>query len=340
MRGYLRFFPLIAALAVAACNGAGQSSTPTGGAPHQAGRPPIGVPHADGSTSSLLPGASGGDLVYVLEAPRETDGEIFAYPGGEYVGFFAFPQPHFVSYGICSDNNGNVFATLSGVSSYFFIDEFAHSGTAPIATLVSPFWPIACSADPSTGDLAVVDYPYVEYGASIAIYRHARGTPHLYKDPSFQVYESCSYDDRGNLFVVGVPYGGSNAALAELPKGKRSFINISLNEKLGEPRSIEWDGTNLAIEARRLVKGQPKRYVVYRVQVSGSKAKIVGSARFKLWLNPGRSTIAQGTFVGVYGVGDKSIAYWHYPTGGYPYKVFKHVALTRLGNLTISRAPR
>ncbi len=37
MRGSLKFLPLVAALAIAGCSGAGPSSTPTGGAPSQAG---------------------------------------------------------------------------------------------------------------------------------------------------------------------------------------------------------------------------------------------------------------------------------------------------------------
>jgi hypothetical protein len=281
--------------------------------------------------SWMLPGASHGDLIYALETARESGGEIFAYPSGELVGYFGFSQSHFFSYGICSDRKGNVFAGVGGVSSsYSFIDEFAHDGSL-IGTLGADFLPISCSVDPSTGNLAVVE-------GEIAIYRNARGAPRHYRDSSFQGYESCSYDDRGNLFVVGFPPGGY-FALAEILKGKVTFRSISLNKKLGYPASIQWDGNDLAIEAQTLVRGQLGRYVVYRVQVSGSKAKVLGTPQFKDWRRPGRSTILQDAFVAVYGTKAKSIGSWRYPSGGRAYKISKGVASSRLSNLTISLAP-
>jgi len=291
---------------------------------------------SDRRGSWMLPEAAEGDLIYALQTPTETGGYIIAYPSGQLVGYFGFPQPHLFSYGICSDSKGNVFAAAGGVSGDF-IDEYAHDGTL-IATLTSDS-PIACSADPSTGNLAVVNNAYYSE-ANIGIYKHARGSPRLYFDSAFEAFASCSYDNRGNLFVVGWPVSGGYFTLAELPKGEDKFTNISLSKKLGNPDSIQWDGENLAIEAQALVKGQLGSYVVYRVQVSGSKAKILGTTQFKFWRRPGRSTILQGAFVAVYGASAKSIGYWQYPLGGHAYEVIKDIAPSRLGNLTISVAPK
>jgi hypothetical protein len=306
-------------------------------------QPPIGTPGAISQSRAIntnterggswvLPGAAKGDLIFALETQRESGGEIFAYPSGERVGYFGFSQSHFFSYGICSDTKGNVFATVGFLtSSYNFIDEFAHDGSA-IATLYTYDLPIGCSVDPTTGNLAVVE-------SDIAIYPNASGTPHYYNDPAFKWFASCTYDGRGDLFVIGSPLKGGYFALAELPRGKGTFTNISLNKELGYPNSIQWDGKNLAVEAQAFVKGRLGRYTLYRVQVSGAKATVLGKTQFKFWRRPGRSTILQSTFVGVYGENAKSIGYWEYPMGGHTYKVIKDVATLRLGNLTISRAP-
>jgi hypothetical protein len=318
--------------AIAMLAGCGGSQLPTS-APGVMSQGGAIATYTDRRGSRIEPGGARGDLIYVLQGASESGGEIIAYPSGDVVGYFGFPQPHFSSYDICSDSKGNVFATVAGVSGGF-IDEFAHGGTAPIATLIVPGvsnYAGACSADPTTGNLAVVE-------GAIAIYRHARGSPHQYNDPSVGFY-SCAYDDHGNLFAVGTPLHGGYFALVELPKGKGAFANISLDKKLGSPNSIQWDGKNLAIEAQTLTKGQLGRYVVYRVQVSGSKAKILGTTRFKDWRRPGRSTVLDGVFVAVYGADAKSIGYWRYPSGGRAYQVVNSEDWSRLGALTISVAP-
>ncbi len=282
--------------------------------------------------------ANRGDLIYVLSSQRESGGYILAYPSGQLVGHFGFPSPHFFSYGICSDTKGDVFATVGGVDENY-IFEYGHGGTSPIETLTTYALPVACAVDPNTGNLAVVNAPYGSGGASIAVYRNARGTPHLYNDKSFNFYASCDYDRRGNLFVVGSPLSGGEFALAELPKGGNTFTNISLNKKLGHPGAVQWDGTNLTLQDRALVKGHLGANVIYRVQVAGSKARILGATQFRDWRRRGGFTILRGSFVGVWGAQAESIGYWRYPLGGQAYKVTKGFGYSQLGALTISRAP-
>ena len=57
--------------------------------------------------------------------------------------------------GACSDANGNVWITNAFQDSYAggTLVEYAHGGTAPIATLEDQgyFVPVACSVDPRTG---------------------------------------------------------------------------------------------------------------------------------------------------------------------------------------------
>ena len=59
-------------------------------------------------------------------------------------------------YGECVDEKGDVFIlNFDGES----IVEYAHGGTAPIATLNDPGEkPSGCSVNPATGDLAVTNF--------------------------------------------------------------------------------------------------------------------------------------------------------------------------------------
>lgn len=81
--------------------------------------------------------------------------------GNVYI--FSFPQMVYqgdisdlsVPGGECADKKGNVWIALQGSS---MLNEYAHAGTTPIATLSDPGIPVGCSVDPLTGNLAVTNY--------------------------------------------------------------------------------------------------------------------------------------------------------------------------------------
>jgi hypothetical protein len=238
-------------------------------------QPPIGAPgampqtsalatHGDRGTSWMLPEAKNEDLLYVTNSDNSGGGtvSVYAYPSGKNVGGLdGFDNP----VGSCVDNVGNVFITNSNGRTIY---EYSHGGAQPINTLeTADNEPIGCAIDPLTGNLAVAT---LGEGASVAIYRNARGKPKFYLFRSEGDAYYCSYDGSGNLFVDGYSYYQYNNhfLLAELPRGKKHFTDIRLNETLYTPTGVQWDGKYI------VVGDGSKHQAVYRVDVMGSQGII------------------------------------------------------------------
>ena len=72
---------------------------------------------------------------------------------------------------------------------------------SPIKTLLDPDGiPLACSVDPTTGNLAVVNAFSSNSPGVLLIYRAASGSPTTYSDPHLEFYNA-GYDSKGNLFL-------------------------------------------------------------------------------------------------------------------------------------------
>jgi hypothetical protein len=246
------------------------------------------------------------DLLYVSSI---SDGIfVLTYPQGDVEA--KFQPPDAVSGAPCADDTGDVFVTTAdGGSGYIY--EYAHGGTSPTATLGdNGYVPLACSVDPKTGNLAVVNYGNEE--DNIAIYGDAQGTPTYYTDSNMDKFYYCAYDDNGNLFVDGVnEYNPDQPKLTELPYGNSSFTGITLNKSIGRPGSLQWRGAYLAIGANKKI--------IYHVAVSGSTGTVVGKtvpAGLRTpWLIQGNALISP------YGRSDGGaweIAYWKYPKANAP----------------------
>lgn len=190
-------------------------------------------------TSWMARDAAKNALLYVADSGEDAV-YVYTFPGGKLTGTltgFNVPQ------GECVDAGGNVWVTNQSDND---ILEYANGGTKRIATLKdSGEYPDSCSVDPKTGDLAVTNGFSSSGGGSIGIYAGAKGSPHKHTDSHMTEYSFVTYDDKGNLWVDGV---GSNGqfALAELPKGKTTFKNITL-KRVKYPGALAWDGTQLAV---------------------------------------------------------------------------------------------
>ena len=185
-------------------------------------QPPIGAPgavpqshaivtHADRGTSWMLSDAKGENLLYVADAGVGVI--VYSYRPSriKYVGLLTVPRPAKASVSI----RRRISSSRARSNAIF---EYAHGGSTPIAILGDPDGaPVNCSIDPTTGNLAVVGYPYEGHSDGVAIYKKARGRPTFYADSGFGDYE-CGYDDKGNLFIDGYVYSG-HLNFAELPKG-------------------------------------------------------------------------------------------------------------------------
>lgn len=272
------------------------------------------------SGSWMLPEAKSSDLLYVTNVQTVT---VYSYPRGKHVGTLKnFYRPE----AECADSRGNVF-----IGDGDEVVEYAHGGKKPIQTLtMSGDLSQGCAADPTTGNLAVVWFKDI-YQGYVAIYQNASGTPTLYTSNSF-VPAWCGYDENGNLFVDGLNYNDGDAfEFTELPSGGANLSVVTLNQTIGWPGAIQWDGKYLAI-------ADEDANVVYRFSISGSAGTLQGTVNLgnvqtllEYWID-GKKIIGADDLL-------NTVWYWSYPAGGSAIKSVTKAVFHPVG-VTISKAPR
>jgi hypothetical protein len=254
--------------------------------------------------SWMEPDAGNQQLLYVA---GDTTVYVFSYPKLDLVGTLTgLQQPD----GECVDAAGDVFVTEFGGQD---IREYTHGSSTPKAILKDPgFKPGGCAVDPTTGNLAVGNIRPISGSGQgdIVIYKGAAGKPiaHYSGTGVFTVL-SCGYDGAGNLYLAGT--SESHAFnLAELVKGKKSLRHIYLDQYIGYPGGVQWDGTYLAV-------GDEYINTIYRFSITGLRGKTVGTVR----LRAGKQSIIgpfwiQGPQVLGVDVGENDVGIWKYPSGG------------------------
>ena len=194
--------------------------------------------HADRGGSWMAPDAKKNDLLYISSS-LNGDVYVYSYPHDRLEGkLTGFSSPA----GECVDKSGHVFITSgSGIL------EYAHGGTTPIATLKDAGSARGCSVDPKTGNLAVTNYSTLSSAqGNVAIYKNAEGRPTYLTDSKIQHEYYCGYDNAGNLFVDGFD-SSYLVKLSEIPSGRTSFKNITLDQTIDGPGGVQWDGKHLAL---------------------------------------------------------------------------------------------
>jgi hypothetical protein len=277
----------------------------------------------------MLPGTSGGDLVYATGACNGTC--VFSYPQDTLVG--TLPVGNGLNSGACSNASGDVFITDTST-----VYEYAHGGSSPIATLALPGNQAAgCSVDPTSGNLAVA---FAASDGNIAIFKHSSGTPTVYTSHLSSL--SCGYDDKGNLFADG--YDGQAYGFSELQNGMSQFVKLSVSQSVGRPGQVQWDGKYITYQGVDKNNAQ-----VSRLSISGSTASVVSTTHFKNVFMSRQSWI-YGTRVfipyvrhGNQGHPNK-IGVWKYPKGGKATKNLSHFGQYKqdrdLQAVTLSVAPQ
>ena len=279
---------------------------------------------------------SSGDLVYAITSKGIV---VLSYPNWSIV---ARIRAYRSWYGVCSDpNNGNVFA-IRGTNE---IEEYAHGGTTPIATIVLPSgYPTACAVDPTTGNLAVtaISTP-TELRDSLFIYPQAQGSPVTYTDKQLPGLISPAYDDVGNLFVSAVNKA-RGARIAELKVGRTQFTVIKIT---GYPnaylRQIQWDGAHLVF---LVPNGRGYGTTVDQLQIGGKTATIVHSFLLKycqseyFWIDNATSSLLNFYYPPKTN-NNYAVARWEYPFGGKPLSKIYRVTSGHdfIYDLTVSVAP-
>jgi hypothetical protein len=251
--------------------------------------------------SWMAPGANATDLLYVS---NQGSGSVYIYrwPDIKLVGQLSgFNDVA----GECGDQRGDVFVVNEGDSD---ILEYAHGGTSPLKTWRDPQeFPVDCSVDPTTGDLAVTNIEgFANRAGSLEIYRHSEGAPKQYLDSSISEDYFCDFDDKGNLFLDGLS-NDDGFALAELPRGGASLTSLTLNQSVEFPGDVRWDGKHIAV-------GDQQTSTIYQFTISGSLGMRVGSTPLRGTSDTVGFWIARPTVIGANAAGNVLI--WNYPAGG------------------------
>lgn len=268
--------------------------------------------------SWMLPDVNGGSaLIYTIGS---TEIYIVSYRSGHVVKAFANPGAF---WGLCSDTKGNIFIPIKGS-----ILEYKHGGIVPIAKLKdAKELGYACSIDPVTGNLAVVN---ATGSGNVAIYANAIGKPTFLTDPSMRQYFACTYDNAGDLVINGEGTDGATH-LAELAMGSGAFQDLTLNERLSMS-DLHWDGQYVAV-------GDEDD--VYQIAISGSEATVVGKTVLKSRKGAYRTFWIQGNNVlAPVGPGVDAVGLWKYPSGGNSISRYFVAKKADLRGVTVSVAPR
>jgi hypothetical protein len=255
-----------AAAILAACNSGVSQLAPTDS--QTMGRPSTlrsggsVVVHSDRTRSWMDRSAKTHSLLYVTDSGTNTV-VIYSYPKLKIVGTLTgFTNPQ----GDCVDKANDVWIVNTQASQLI---EYAHGGTTPLATLTDPNqYPVGCSFDPTTGNLAVSNF-YSTSGppGSISIFKNASGSPTVYMPPNFAVVYYLGYDPKGRLYLDGIDSG--SAFLFAAFNGTM-FKNITLDHPIGGPGAVQAVGKDVVVGDQ--TNGAN---VAYRFAISGSTGKLV-----------------------------------------------------------------
>jgi hypothetical protein len=262
------------------------------------------------------------DLLYVSNIASNTV-SVYSYPEGKRVGTLTtdLASPD----GICVDNKNHIWVannSPTGSNPYALV-EYKHGGKTPIATLSGIVTAIGCSVDPTTGNLAVTSYGTGSSGGgSVSIFAHAKGTPKVYTDSQIPHFNFCGYDPKGNLYADGTDAAQTVFRFAELPKGKKTFTNITLKGgTIYYPGMVQWDGKYVAV-GDQMAGGASYVDAIYQTTGAGGKIahetpldsggleEIIG-----FWI--------QGSTVIGPNVAPNNVGFYKYPAGGKPTNTLK-----------------
>lgn len=285
-----------------------------------------GMPQSVMTQSGAQRASSYGDLLYVSQHSNSGWSVVaMTYPQGQVVNEITdINEP----WGLCSDTSGNVW-----VPSWDYAYEFAHGATSPTQALYSlDLFMLACSVDPTTGNLAVVASAE-SGGPTIAIWTQGGGNPTFYSPP-FRAW-SDGYDDQGNLFIDGSS-DSQSFLFAELPKGSSTFTTITLDQPAKWPGSVQWDGKYITVSTLNPSEPKGRHHVVYRVQISGSTGHVVDTVYLDHAISAVGSWVQGNTIIGVQR-NLHGFRLWHYPKGGRPFE--KLTGFLEAWGVTVSVAP-
>lgn len=255
--------------------------------------------------------------------------------------------------GSCSDTSGNVYIIDLGAGT---INEFAHGSTTKTASAsYSVSEPLACSVDPTTGNVMLPGFGNGEVEIFVGGLTGSQdfvSTPYAYS-------EGGGYDPSGNLVIensstTSARSNGNVIYMEECPatcETGSSFSTISLpNQACGSPvcfmSQVMWDGHywslgDQAYDYPTYSYGQGN----YQVSVSGSTGTVVGSAMYgtsgtnpqsdaqQIWTNgttPAQNGITFGNLI------NEQEGFWNLSAGGPPKRIIPPSLTTAYYGNTVS----
>lgn len=289
-------------------------------------------PHQGGSW--MKPEAKRENLVYlslfVLNAVY-----VYDYNTGAQVGeLTGFDTPS----GQCVDKEGDVWiANLKG----FSVVEYAHGGTTPIATLKSEGAALGCSIDPTTGNLAVVNFSYGYGTSSVQVWKGARGKGNILSNPRCGFMWSPGYDPKGNLYVE-CEDKGPPGYVYELKHGGNKLTRLSIDRGIGAAAGVMWDGKYISLTVQPF-NGENATQIYQVVEKTSGHLTVVNVTDLKdhCWHHTNFVGLIQPFIVGTKntpenGTQGKVVVggnrpcrgrfdYWRYTAGGQPTSALKSV---------------
>jgi hypothetical protein len=170
---------------------------------------------------------------------------------------------------------GNVFVPDYGAST---VTEYAYGATTPTHTFTPGGSSLACSVDPKTNNLAVVNYQTPAGSGNVVVYANETGTPTAYTNPNQYYPEFAGYDNNSNLWISGrdasVVYN-----MGELANGSSSIITANIvGATVNFPAQVQWGGSYLLVGDQEF--GGLSESGLYQMSISGSTLTVHGSFVF------------------------------------------------------------
>jgi len=275
----------------------------------------------------MLPDASTQDLLYVSSHSWVS---VYTYPQGHLVGKL---KGFDLASGQCVDSSSNVYVTDYATGRIY---EFPHGGRKRLKILFMS-GANSCSIDPTTGNLAVASLG----GTGVYIFENGKLTA-KYKNSQFYSYYGCAYDAKGNLFIDGMTRPGTgNFIFAELAKGTSQLEIVQLNQYVGWPGALQWDGKHIAL-------GDQTTPAIYQINVRGRQGTKVGTTTLgshaldtlQFWLQ-GRTVITSTACKRICGRVKRgsAVMFFNYPAGGKATKIIANGLLGEPSGDSVSLAP-
>ena len=304
------------------------------------GSPPLSAgPSANAASRTASRNLNPGQALLYVSNWKANDVLVVKYPQGGVTQTLKnknFSQP----WGLCSDSSGDVFVSNIGSDD---VIEYAHGGKTPTATLQVPGSAVACSVDPTTGNLAVIVYPN-SGGEGIAVFPDASGTPTMHWMAPGSVFWFCGYDGSGNLFIDGQSQS-QRVNLWELPAGGSGFLSVQINGgELYEVGQVQWDGSYITIEdrdfqtiSRMAISANPlspNENIATFVSVTGFGNCGHGDGAWQTWIYDGTLIVpCEGKLSGF------NVNLYDYPSGSKLKRIVRGMLDTYYRGVTISVAP-